>query len=233
MILRYDDERLTLNMRHDTSSYSNQPQKESINMINIFNDSSEDFLNNLFSTNHQSGNPTFSSHLDGSTTSSSSPNHLLEDFANELALITFPPRNNDLPFDIEFDPKEIEYMLHHDPIKDIDSILKDSIDQINLVDLNDNLVNTMPEMFTEENTLDYSSHPLYDQHDDDFFEVESDTEYVYDDPFDFKDFSEVDALPSTNNEDKVFNPSILIQENPFKVITHIALDKKQPYLMLL
>nr|GFB52038.1 hypothetical protein [Tanacetum cinerariifolium] len=49
-------------MRHDTSSYSNQPKKESINMINIFNDSSEDSLENLLITNHQSGNPTFSSH---------------------------------------------------------------------------------------------------------------------------------------------------------------------------
>nr|GEW27162.1 reverse transcriptase domain-containing protein [Tanacetum cinerariifolium] len=39
MILCDGHERLTLNMRHDTSSYSNQPQKESINMINIFNDS--------------------------------------------------------------------------------------------------------------------------------------------------------------------------------------------------
>nr|GEU34569.1 hypothetical protein [Tanacetum cinerariifolium] len=36
MILRDGDERLTLNMRHDTSSYSNQPQKESINLINVF-----------------------------------------------------------------------------------------------------------------------------------------------------------------------------------------------------
>nr|GEV24894.1 hypothetical protein [Tanacetum cinerariifolium] len=62
MILRDDDERLTLNTRHDTSSYSNQPQKESINMINICDDSSEDFLEKLFTTNHQSGNPTFSSH---------------------------------------------------------------------------------------------------------------------------------------------------------------------------
>nr|GEV30156.1 reverse transcriptase domain-containing protein [Tanacetum cinerariifolium] len=35
MILYDGDERLTLNMKHDTSSYSNQPQKESINMINI------------------------------------------------------------------------------------------------------------------------------------------------------------------------------------------------------
>nr|GEV26173.1 hypothetical protein [Tanacetum cinerariifolium] len=64
MILHDGDERLTLNMRHDTSSYSNQPQKESINLINVFNDSSEDFLKDLFSTNQPSGNPTFSSHLD-------------------------------------------------------------------------------------------------------------------------------------------------------------------------
>nr|GEX05375.1 hypothetical protein [Tanacetum cinerariifolium] len=35
---------------------------QAINMINIYDDSSEDFLENLFTTNHQSGN-TFSSHL--------------------------------------------------------------------------------------------------------------------------------------------------------------------------
>nr|GEW94380.1 reverse transcriptase domain-containing protein [Tanacetum cinerariifolium] len=62
MILRDGEERLTLNMRHDTSSYPNQPQKKPINMINIYDDSSEDFLEDLFTTNHQSGNPTFSSH---------------------------------------------------------------------------------------------------------------------------------------------------------------------------
>nr|GFD48977.1 hypothetical protein [Tanacetum cinerariifolium] len=59
MILRDGDERLTLNMRHDTSSYSNQPHKESINMIDIYNDSYEDYLKDLFVTNHLSGNPTF------------------------------------------------------------------------------------------------------------------------------------------------------------------------------
>nr|GEZ24399.1 reverse transcriptase domain-containing protein [Tanacetum cinerariifolium] len=298
MILRDGDERLTLNMRHDTSIYSNQPQKESINMINIFNNSSEDFLEALFATNHQSSNPIFSSHpnltspefkndifdpeggnvlpeklldldstkdlhpphninpLSGSTTSSS-PNHLLEEFVDELVLITFPPGNDDLPFDIEFDLKEIEYLLHHDPNKDMDSILKDSVDQSNLADLNDNLVDTMPEMFTKEHALDYSSPPLYDEYDDDIFEVESNTEYIYDDPFDSKgekikeskllideldlpidflpsseydsflseDFSKVDALPSTNNEDKVFNPGILIRENLLEVITRVTPDK--------
>nr|GEZ41990.1 reverse transcriptase domain-containing protein [Tanacetum cinerariifolium]GEZ49039.1 reverse transcriptase domain-containing protein [Tanacetum cinerariifolium] len=277
MILHDGDERLTLNMTHDTSSYSNQPQKESINMINIFNDSSEDFLENLFVPNHQSGNPTFSSHpeltlpevkddifdseggnvliekvinldstkdlspphnvnpLRGSTTSSSSPNHLLKEFADELALITFPLGNNDLPFDIRFDLKEIEYFLNNDPIKKIDYILEDSVDEDNLADI-------MPEMFTDEHALDYSSPLLYDEYDNDLFEVKSDTKYVYDDPFDskgekikeskllideldlpissdflpsleydsflFEDFSKVDAFLSTDNEDKVFNPGI-------------------------
>nr|GFA21236.1 hypothetical protein [Tanacetum cinerariifolium] len=55
------DERLTLNMRHDTSSYSNQPQKKSINLINVFNNSSKDFLEAPF-PNQPSGNPTFSPH---------------------------------------------------------------------------------------------------------------------------------------------------------------------------
>nr|GEU49432.1 reverse transcriptase domain-containing protein [Tanacetum cinerariifolium] len=223
MILCNGDERLTLHMRHDTSSYSNQPQKESINLINVFNDLSEDFFENLFLTNHQSGNPIFSSHpeltspevkddifdpeggnvlikklldLDStkdlhpphhvSTTSSSSPNQLLEEFIDELALITFPPRNNELPFDIKSNLKEIEYLLRHDSIKDIDFILKDSIDQSNLDDLNDNLVDTMPEMFTDKHALDYSSPSLYDEYDDGLFEVESNTEYVYDDPFESK-----------------------------------------------
>ncbi|GKF21789.1 reverse transcriptase domain-containing protein [Tanacetum coccineum] len=42
MILCDGDERLFLNMRHDTSSYSNKPKKESINMIDIYNVSQED-----------------------------------------------------------------------------------------------------------------------------------------------------------------------------------------------
>nr|GEZ51884.1 hypothetical protein [Tanacetum cinerariifolium] len=197
--------------------------------------------------------------LSGSTTSSSSPNQFLEEFADELALITFPPEyDDDLPFDIEYDLKEIKCLLYHDPIKDMDSSLEDSINQSKLDDLNDNLADTMPEMFTNEHSLDYSSPPLYDEYDDDLFEVKSDTEYVYDDPFDSKgkkikeskllmdeldlssdflpslnydsflseDFSEVDALPSTNNEDKVFNLGILIQENLSKIITCVSSDKK-------
>nr|GEY17787.1 reverse transcriptase domain-containing protein [Tanacetum cinerariifolium] len=61
MILCDGDERLTLNMKHDTASYSNHPHRESVNLINIFNLSSEDCLKDLVS-NKQSGNPTFSLH---------------------------------------------------------------------------------------------------------------------------------------------------------------------------
>nr|GFC97003.1 hypothetical protein [Tanacetum cinerariifolium] len=41
----------------------------------------------------------------------------------------------------------------------------------------------MPEMFIDEHAFDYSSPLLYDEYDDDLFEVESNTENVYDDPF--------------------------------------------------
>nr|GEZ29756.1 reverse transcriptase domain-containing protein [Tanacetum cinerariifolium] len=127
--LRDGDERLTLNMKHDTTSYSNHPYRESANLINIFNISSEDCLEDLVS-NKQSGNPTFSLHkeiaspeviheihdskgckflseelpdidsfndihphfdddpLSGNTTYST--NSLLEEFTDELALITYP-----------------------------------------------------------------------------------------------------------------------------------------------
>nr|GEZ47333.1 hypothetical protein [Tanacetum cinerariifolium] len=256
MILHDDHERLTLNMRHVTSSYSNQPKKESINMINIYDDSYEDYLQYLFVRNHLSGNPTFSSHtnltspkvkddifdpegdivliekllnldstkdlhppphninpLSGSTTSSS-PDHLFEEFADELALITFPLENNDLPFDIESNLREIEYLLNHNPTKEIDSILEDSVDERNLADPNDNLFDTIPEMFTDEHTLDYSSPASSD--------FLPSPEY---NSFLFEDFSEVDALPSINNEDKVFNPGILIQEDLSEVTVQITPDK--------
>nr|GEX35221.1 hypothetical protein [Tanacetum cinerariifolium] len=190
--------------------------------------------------------------LSGSTTYSYSSYLLLEELVDELALITFPPKyDDDLQFDVESDLKEIEFLLY----QDIDYSLKDLIDQTNPAD---NFVDSLPEMFTGKHALDYSSPLIFDEYDDDFLEVESDTENVYDDPFDSKgekikesklmideldlpcdfllpseydsfisqDFSRVDAFPSTNNEDKVFNPGILIQEKPFEIITHVVQDKK-------
>ncbi|GKD13521.1 hypothetical protein Tco_1197928 [Tanacetum coccineum] len=352
-------------MRNDTSSYSNEPHQQSINMIDVYNVLHEDYREDLFVANHPSGNPTspFSSHTDltssevnddifdpeeditenllnldktkdlppyhdnqlsgnlipisepetksssssptlifleesnliweefkaylasdsfppgnsnpssllppfhnslsGSTTSSSPSLHIseisdyfLEEFADELALITFPPGNDDLSFDAESDLREIEYLLNHDPIKEMDSILEDSVDENSL---DDNLVDTISEMFTDEHTLDYSSPPLWDEYDDELFDLETINDDTYDDPIDskeekikdskilideldlpgssdflpfpecdsvfYEDFSEVDALPSTDNEDKIFNPGILIHENLFEV-TNLATPEK-------
>nr|GEU59765.1 reverse transcriptase domain-containing protein [Tanacetum cinerariifolium] len=164
--------------------------------------------------------------LSGSTTSSS-PNHLLEEFVDELALITFPPRNDDLPLDIESNLKEIEYLLHHDPIKDMDSSLKDPIDQNDLTDLNDNLVDTMPEMFTDEHALDYSSPPLYDEYDDDLFKVKSDTEYIYDDPFDSKGEKIIDS-----KGEKIKESKLLIDELISLVISFLLPNKNAKKLAI-
>ncbi|GKF22542.1 hypothetical protein Tco_0074864, partial [Tanacetum coccineum] len=147
-------------------------------MIYFCNVSYEDYLKDLFTTNHLRSRP---------LPTSSSPNHLLEEFVDELALITFPPGNDDLPFDIESDLREIEYLLNHDPTKEMDSILEDSVDEGNLADPNKDLVDTIPEMFIDEHTLDYSSPPLYDDVNDDLVELESDNDDVYDDPFDSKE----------------------------------------------
>ncbi|GJR21961.1 reverse transcriptase domain-containing protein [Tanacetum coccineum] len=301
MILRDGNERLILNMRNDTSSYSNEPHQESINMIDVYNVSHEEILKDLFATNHQSGNPTFSSHTDltspevinqlsgnptpisepetksssssptltsieesdliweefeaylasdsfppgnsnpssplppfhnslsGSTTSSSpslpiseTSDYFLEEFADELAHITFPPGNDDLPFDAESDLRELE------------------CSPMNI------LLITHP-------------HHYGMNYDDELFDLETVNDNTYDDPFDFKeekikesklliddldlpgssdflpfpecdlvfymDFSEVDALSSTNNEDKVFNPGILIHENLFEVTNCATMEK--------
>ncbi|GJZ21201.1 reverse transcriptase domain-containing protein [Tanacetum coccineum] len=332
MILRDGNERLILNMRNDTSSYSNEPHQESINMIDVYNVSHEEYREDLFATNHPSGNPTFSSHtnltspevinpssgnpilepetkssssptlisikerdliweefeaylasdlfppgnsnpssplppfhnsLSGSTTSSSpslpiseTSDYFFEEFADELALITFPPRNDDLAFDAESDLREIEYFLTHNLIKEMDFTLEDSVDKLFF---DDNLDDTISEIFTNEHALDYSSPPLWDDYDDNLFDLETVNDDTYDDPFDskeekikeskllideldlpgssdflpfpecdsifYEDFSKVDDLSSTNNEDKVFNLGILIHENLFKV-TYCATPKK-------
>ncbi|GJU50298.1 reverse transcriptase domain-containing protein [Tanacetum coccineum] len=96
MILCDDNERLILNMRHDTSSYSTEPHQESINVIDVYNVSHEEILEDLFATNHPSGNPTSSliSHTD----------------------LTSPEVNDDI-----FDPEGdiIENLLNLDKSKDL------------------------------------------------------------------------------------------------------------------
>nr|GEY84601.1 reverse transcriptase domain-containing protein [Tanacetum cinerariifolium] len=142
----------------------------------------------------------------------------LEEFADELALITIPPKYDDyLQFDIESDLKEIEYLLHHDPIQDIDSSLKDSIDQ----KVESDIENVYDDRFDSKGEKIKESKLLIDE-----LDLPCDFPPSEYDSFISQDFSRVDALPSTNNEDKVFNPGILSQEKPFEIITHVVQDKK-------
>nr|GEY45510.1 hypothetical protein [Tanacetum cinerariifolium] len=161
--------------------------------------------------------------------------HLLEEFADKLALITYPSDYDDnLMCDIESDLREIEFLLYQGE----DSDLKDSIDQTNLANFDDLFVDPTHEMFTDEQPPDYSFPPRFDVYPDDFLEIESDADNFYDDPFDSKgekikesellidqldlpcdilpfseydyfnsqDFSRDDDLPSPDNEDKDFDP---------------------------
>ncbi|GJS46312.1 hypothetical protein Tco_0596433 [Tanacetum coccineum] len=129
--------------------------------------------------------------LSGNTTSSSpslpiseTSDYFLEEFADELAHFSFPPGTDYLPFDIKSDLREIEYFLNNDPIKEMDSILEDSVDK-NSPD--DNLVDTISKMFTDEHAFDYSSPPLWDDYDDEIFDLETVNDNTYDDPFDSKE----------------------------------------------
>nr|GFA70343.1 reverse transcriptase domain-containing protein [Tanacetum cinerariifolium] len=236
IILRGGDERLTLNMKHGTASYSNHPYRESVNLINIFNLSSKNCLKDLVS-NKQSGNPTFSLHkkiaspkvilefhdskgctflseelpdidsfndihpyfdddpLSGSTTYSAKS--LLEEFADELALISYPSDYDDnRACDIEFD-------VYPDDFLEIES---DAI-------FDDDFFDSEGEEIKE---AEFLIDPL---------DLPCDILFEYD-SFNSQDFSKDDVLSSLDNEDKVFNPGILSHEKSVKIITHVTQEKK-------
>ncbi|GJR74031.1 reverse transcriptase domain-containing protein [Tanacetum coccineum] len=65
---------------------------------------------------------------------SKTSNYFLEELADELAHITFLPAYDDLPFDVESDLLELEYLLNYDPSKDMESILEDLVDENSLDD---------------------------------------------------------------------------------------------------
>nr|GFB53129.1 hypothetical protein [Tanacetum cinerariifolium] len=181
-----------------------------------------------------------------------SANSLLEEFADELALISYPSDYDDnRACDIESDIREIEFLLYQGEDYDF----KDLIDQPVLTHRDDLFVNPTPEMFTDEQPPDYSFPPRFDVYPDDFLEIESDAtfdddsfdsneekikeaEFLIDpldlpcdilseyDSFNSHDFSRDDVLPSPDNEDKVFNPGILSHEKSVKIITRFTQEKK-------
>ncbi|GKD88094.1 hypothetical protein Tco_1363601, partial [Tanacetum coccineum] len=250
MILR---ERLTLNMRHDTLSNSTQPHQESINMIDVYNVSHEEILKDLFVINNPSGNPTSSltSHTD--LTSPEVNDDIFDPEEDIIENLLNLDKTKDLP-PYHDNPLSGNPTLISEPeTKSSSSPTLTSIEESDLIweefeaylvdenSLDDNLVDTISEMFTDEHALDYSSPPLWDDYDDELFDLETVNDDTYDDPFyskssDFhpfpeydsvfyEDFSEVDALSLTNNEDKVFNPGILIHENLFEVTNCATMEK--------
>ncbi|GJZ17075.1 hypothetical protein Tco_0553198 [Tanacetum coccineum] len=103
----------------------------------------------------------------------------------------------------------------------MESILEDSVDK-NSPD--DNLVDTLSEMFTDEHALDYSSPPLWDDYDDELFDIETVNDDAYEDPFDFKEEKIKDSKILIDELDSP-ESSILIHENLFEV-TNCATPEK-------
>ncbi|GJR55608.1 hypothetical protein Tco_1406129, partial [Tanacetum coccineum] len=148
-----------------------------------------------------SGSTTFPSDSSPSSPLVETSDSLFEEFANELAFLDpFPPGNEEDNFDPEADLREIKYLLNRDsstvssPTKDID------------------IIDSILERFTDEPTLVYSSPPGDD--DDYLFDLKSDNnewKKLFDSTLP-KESSEIATLLSFpfGNEDKVFNPGILI-----------------------
>ncbi|GKA98398.1 reverse transcriptase domain-containing protein [Tanacetum coccineum] len=229
MILRDGDERLTLNMRNDTLIINLKSGNPTLTS-EISDYSLEEFANELaliesFPPRNDDMTPEDEFVNEPALDYSSPPRYddvnddqvdlLLEELADELALIdSFLPGNDDMtPEDVI---KEKEYPVDENS-------------------LDDNLDDTIFEMFTDELALDYSSPPLWDDYDDNLFDHETDNDNVYDDLFDFKEekIKEskllIDELDLPESSDfffsRVFNPGILIHENLFQVTNFATPDK--------
>nr|GEZ07288.1 reverse transcriptase domain-containing protein [Tanacetum cinerariifolium] len=139
--------------------------------------------------------------LSGSTTYSA--NSLLEEFTDELALITYPPDYDDnLQFDIESDLKEIEFLLYQENDSYANNFYDDPFNSEGEKIKESKLL--MNELDLPCNSLPYSKT----------------------DSFNSQDFSRVDDPPSPDNEDKVFNPGIIFHEKSVTIITRVAHEKK-------
>nr|GEZ67645.1 reverse transcriptase domain-containing protein [Tanacetum cinerariifolium] len=162
LILRDGNEKLIFHA-DSTSKHPHKHGNESINMINFIDNTCEDRFPEVLKFK-KSNHP-----LSGSTTSlfdslpSLTPfktrDSLLEEFADELALLDlFPPGNKDDNFDPEADLRKIEYLLNQDTSTESD---------IDIID-------PVLERFTDKPTLDYSPPSRDDDDDDDIFDLKSD-----------------------------------------------------------
>nr|GFB84105.1 hypothetical protein [Tanacetum cinerariifolium] len=156
---------------------------------------------------------------DGDESTTYSANSLLEEFADELALISYPPDYDDYrACDIESDIKEIEFLLFQGE----DSDFKDSIDQSVLTHLDDLFSDATfdDDSFDSEGEKIKEAELLIDP-----LDLPCDILSEYD-SFNSQDFSRDDVLFSPDNEDKVFNPGILSHGTSVSIITRFTQEKK-------
>nr|GEZ37535.1 reverse transcriptase domain-containing protein [Tanacetum cinerariifolium] len=152
--------------------------------------------------------------LSGSTTYSSSPNPLLEELADELALITFPPKYDD---DL--------YNLSNPADNFVDSMPEMFIDKHALDYSSPSIFDEYDDDFLE---VEFDAEFFDDDHFDSNGEKIKESKLLIDelyllcdfllpseyDSFISEDFSRVDAKPLTNNEDKlaISNDSLVLED---------------------
>nr|GEY96118.1 hypothetical protein [Tanacetum cinerariifolium] len=187
-----------------TSKHPHKHENESINMINFIDITCEDHFPEVLKIkklNHpSSGSTTLLSDSLPSLIHFETSDSLLEEFADELALLDpFSPRNKDDNFDPKADLRKIKYLLKQD------SSTESDID----------IIDPVLKSFTDKPTLDYSPPPGDDDDDDDdLFDLKSDNDEwkkLFNSTLP-EESSEIASLSSSpfENKDKVFNPGILI-----------------------
>nr|GEY58895.1 reverse transcriptase domain-containing protein [Tanacetum cinerariifolium] len=222
MILRDGDERLTLNMKHDTASYSNHPHRDSVNLINIFNILSKDYLEDLVS-HKQSGNPTFSLHKE-----IASP-EIIHEIHDSKGCTFLSEEFPDIDSFNDIHPYFDDDPLSGSTTYSANSLLEEFTDELALItyppDYDDNQIksdadNFYDDLFDSKGEKIKEAELLINQ-----LDLPCDILSEYD-SFNSQNFSKDDDFPSPDNEDKVFNPGILIYEKSVSIITRVAQEKK-------
>ncbi|GJR62635.1 hypothetical protein Tco_1504797 [Tanacetum coccineum] len=208
LILRDGDEELIFHT-DTTSKYPNERRIESIKMINFIDISCEDNFKEVLKIKK------LSHHLSGSTTSTpdSSPSltpveisdSLLEEFADELALLDpFPPRIGDANFDPGGDIRLLEKLLNDYPSSPLPpkelnfeelKMIKSSIDDSPPLDvLGGNFVTFSNPLFDDND--DFTSSDDESLHEED---VQEENFTIYSNPLiEFEDYISSDVNPLFN-----------------------------------
>nr|GEZ49694.1 hypothetical protein [Tanacetum cinerariifolium]GEZ59061.1 hypothetical protein [Tanacetum cinerariifolium] len=240
LILRDDDEKLIFHA-DSTPKHPHKHGNESINMITFINITCEDRFPKVLKfkkSNHPSnGSTTPLSDFSPSLTTFETNDSLLEEFANELALLDpFPPGNKDDNFDFEADLREIEYFLNQDPstesnIETIDLILKndstlpeESYESSEIASLSSSPFKNKDKVFNPGILILRRTHIFNDESKDKDYKVNTSSEVLLilgkhnflsissdKDLLFFLELTVIETLLSfsSENKDKVFNPGIL------------------------